>query len=686
MENNETEIKPSEDGKEVKETSLVVYEPQSNVIPVLAIEQDKTEEPPAPPEEPAPVQEYKWRPQDADREYIKSSTRSRVRNATVPANAIFKPAKPAPSIDDTGHKRVAVYARVSTKSTEQVSSIENQTKYYTEKIAKTPNWEMQDIYKDEGISGTSTKRRKDFQRMMYEAAQQNIDLILCASVSRFARDISDCIEHVRKLKTTNPSHPVGVYFETEDIYTLDPNVSERLEMHALFSGWESRNKSRRMILSYDQRICTGQYPVLDLLGYRHTEDGGLIIEPNEAITVKFIYLAFIVGYTLDQIAEILTEKQRPTLTGRTEWNSSMVKNIMTNERRWGDLDARKTICIDMKEHKVVKNKNLRDAAYIPDHHEAIVSPAIAKAALTLSSSKARLSSVPDTYVIDKGQLKGFVSISPAWKGMDNATLINLSEQVYTPEEQEELSHLSKIISGEEESKVLSMTFAGYEVPYGAYFITSKTPTLTISNKKITFNGACYNRLDNCKFVEILYHPILQIVAVRTCDERTPNSIQWIDDKGKEKRITTASAFTQAIYDRTNWVRNYKFKLKGVTRTRGNSKIILFYLDEPQILVNKNDIASDDAENNFTQYIPYKNQEEQPTTYKTSKRYAFPEKLAKSSNFGISIPLRRKRDKIIGNIDEQDIQEMGIRVENPLIGYIPTKDELWVEIEKLIASM
>ena len=129
-------------------------------------------------ENPTQTQKPQWRPQDADREYIKMSTRKRVRNATVPANAIFKPAKPAPTINDTGKKRVAVYARVSTKSTEQVSSIENQTKYYTEKIEKTPNWEMQDIYKDEGISGTSTRRRKDFQRMMADAQEKKMDLIL----------------------------------------------------------------------------------------------------------------------------------------------------------------------------------------------------------------------------------------------------------------------------------------------------------------------------------------------------------------------------------------------------------------------------------------------------------------------------------------------------------------------------
>lgn len=137
---------------------------------------------------------------------------------------------PTPTIRDDDHKRVAVYARVSTKSKEQVSSIENQTKYYTEKIARTPNWELAEIYSDEGKSGTSKKWRTNFKRMLEDAAKKKMDLIVCASVSRFARNISDLIEEVRKLRTTNPSNPVGVYFETEDLYTLDPNINERLQM------------------------------------------------------------------------------------------------------------------------------------------------------------------------------------------------------------------------------------------------------------------------------------------------------------------------------------------------------------------------------------------------------------------------------------------------------------------------
>ena len=623
-----------------------------------------------------------WRPQDADREYIKSTTRKRIRNSAPPANAIFKPAKPTPTINDDGKKRVAVYARVSTKSTEQVSSIENQTKYYSEKIAKTPNWEMSDIYKDEGISGTSTRRRKDFKRMIADAQEKKMDLILCASVSRFARDISDCIEHVRLLKTANPSHPVAVYFETEDIYTLDPNVAERLEMHAMFSAWESRNKSRRMILSYDQRICMGQYPVMDLLGYRHTYEGDLIIEPEEAKTVRFIFLAYIAGYSYKTIAEVLTTKKRPTLTGRTEWNAAMVKNIMYNERRWGDLDARKYICIDYKLRKIVKNDNLRDAAYIPNHHEGIVSPAIAKAAHLLASSGKTINCVPNTSIVASGALKGFISIVPTWKGIDDASLQLVARNVYSDEEYEELESISKIGSGEKHSNVLSVSFDGYEVPYGVYFMNQSTPSLTISYKTISFSKSAHARLGNCKHIELLYHPILKMLAIKETTSNNPFAIQWVDDKGKTKNALNAQALSASIYKRSEWKSDYNFKFRGITRVRGNSKILLFYLDEPQIIPNKKTLTLN--EDSSAQYIEYKQSEETTAIY--NKKMLVSETWTNQDYFGISIQLRRKRDWIVHSISEEDITAEKLLVDNPLIGALPSQNAINAEVSELLNVM
>ena len=637
-------------------------------------------------EKPAETVHYSpnWRPQDADREYIKMATRKRIRETKVPDNVIFKPAKPAPTIDDLGEKRVAIYARVSTKSTEQVSSIENQTKYYTNKVENTPNWELADIYKDEGISGTSTKKRKDFQRMIADAEKKKMDLILCASVSRFARDISDCIDNIRRLKTANPSHPVGVYFETENIYTLDPNADERLEMHALFSGWESKNKSRRMILSYDQRICMGQYPVSDLLGYRHTEDGDLIIQPEEAKTVRFIFLAYIAGYSYKTIAEILTKKQRPTLTGRTEWNASMVKNIMYNERRWGDLDARKTICIDFKLKKVIKNNSLRDGAYVPNHHEGIVTPAIAKAAHLLSSSGKTVNGVPNTSIIPNGTLKGFISISPAWKGIDDASLQLVARNVYSDEEYEELEELSKIGAGEEHSKIVSFSFTGYEVPYGAYFINNKTPSMTITYKSIRFNLSAHARLGDCEYVELLYHPILKMIAVKETTKDNPYALNWCNKDGSIKQSINAKAFSKSIYDRVGWKTEFNFKFRGITRVRGDTKMLIFYLDEPLLIPCKKPkgTAEDDLSPQYTS-IKEKDENASPQVH---RKMIVSESWSNQDNFGISILLSKKRDWIVHSISEEDMQTEGIFVDNPLIGALPNRTEINAELESLIAAM
>ena len=478
-----------------------------------------------------------WRPQDADREVYRYETKKRIQHYSVPPQTVFKPAKPIPTINDKSHKKVAVYARVSTKSNEQVSSIENQTKYYTEKISKTPNWELTEIYSDEGKSGTSKKWRPQFKKMLADAAKKEFDLIVCASVSRFARNISTLIEEVRKLKTTNPSNPVGVYFETEDIYTLDPNINERLQMQGLFAEWESGNKSRRMILSYDQRICTGQFPLSDLLGLRHTIEGGFVIEEEEAKTVKYIFLATLCGHTAEEVAAVLTEKKRPTLRGRTEWTATMVNAIMQNERRWGDLNVRKRVVIDYSEKTTAKNDGIREGAYVPGYHQGIVTREIAKAAHMMRASRYKFGSVPDIYVIDKGTLKGFVSISPTWTGIDNQAFQDISRQVYEEEEFADLQREANILCGKEHSNIIDMTLNDYRVPPGVMFMSRNDPQLTFSHKNLRLNGACRERLGQQEYVEFLYHPVLEVLAVRGCDATAPNAVLWDATKSASLQLS-----------------------------------------------------------------------------------------------------------------------------------------------------
>ena len=170
-----------------------------------------------------------WQSRHLESEKRKAEIRDRIHKQAEQgqktAKDYFRPAKPTPSIYDSDLKRVAVYARVSTSSEEQISSIENQTLYYTKKIAETENWNLQDIYSDEGKSGTSLRKRDAFKRMMRDAKDQKMDLIICASISRFARNFSDCMTQIAALKTMHPAHPIGVYFETENIYTLNPRFT-----------------------------------------------------------------------------------------------------------------------------------------------------------------------------------------------------------------------------------------------------------------------------------------------------------------------------------------------------------------------------------------------------------------------------------------------------------------------------
>lgn len=621
-----------------------------------------------------PIEE--WTIFDVDKERF-YSTRQRVRNATIPEGTVFYPARPKPSILDKGEKTVAVYARVSTKREEQVSSIENQTKYYTEKIAKNPNWIMQEIYADEGKTGTSMKKREEFRRMLQDAYDKKMDLILCASVSRFARNITDCMEQISNLRTANPSHPVGVYFETENIYTLDPDCNQALSIHAMLADWESDNKSRRMILSYDQRICTGQFPVADLLGYRHTTEGDLVIVEDEAVTVRFIFFARLKGCSLEEIAEMLTEKKRKTLKGRTEWNKNMVREILSNERRWGDLKARKRVVVDYKKGKTVKNNGIREAAFVPNHHEGIVTREIAKAAQMMDSNQF-LEGVPEVKVIDSGGLKGFISINPAYKGMNRESLRELSTQIYSEEEREAVFHQERILSGDEHSKIEYKEFHGYAVPSNAYFIGSDTPVMTFTGKKLRFNRKCHERLFGCSRVELLYHPMLQTIILRECGDG--EGFLWNAETGKPVLSICSNAFCSAVYEEMDWIPELSFRIRGITKEREGKRILVFYLDEPQILSNaaSKKIAEMAEERGMVflpGHIPFRNRDladEKPLLEKILLGNAYAE--------------RKKRDALMDHLTREDILAEGVHLDNPFIGRIPTKEEVDLEFEKLMMSM
>ena len=250
---------------------------------------------------------------------------------------------------DDSEKRVAVYVRVSTDSINQTSSFELQKNYYTDIVEKHKGWTLVDIYADEGISGTSLKHRDSFLKMIEDCKTGKIDLIVTKSVSRFARNLEDCIHYVRELRSM--PHPVAIYFEVENIYTLNEDTEMILAFTATLAQEESRNKSKSMNASIEMRFSRGVLLTPVLLGYDHDEDGNLVINEEEANTVRLIFFLYLYGYSCEQIAKKLTELGRKTKINNEIWSASTVSGILHNERHCGDVIARKTYTPNYLNHK-----------------------------------------------------------------------------------------------------------------------------------------------------------------------------------------------------------------------------------------------------------------------------------------------------------------------------------------------
>ena len=191
---------------------------------------------------------------------------------------------------ETTTKRVAVYARVSTDDPRQTSSYELQKNHYTDMVSRRPDWDLVEIYADEGISGTSLQHRDAFVKMIEDCKAGKIDLIVTKSVSRFARNIIDCIGYVRELKAMNP--PIGVFFETENIFTLNANSEMSLSFIATLAQEESHSKSEIMNASIEMRFKRGIFLTPALLGYDQDDDGNLVINDQEAEIVRLIFFMY----------------------------------------------------------------------------------------------------------------------------------------------------------------------------------------------------------------------------------------------------------------------------------------------------------------------------------------------------------------------------------------------------------
>ena len=329
-----------------------------------------------------------WRPQDADREVIKANIRRRVWTSNASPKAQFIPAKPLPTVQDDGRKTVAVYARVSTKSTEQVSSIENQTRYYTEKVEKTPNWEMLEIYSDDGHTGTDANR-ENFQRLLSDVMSGKINCVVVKDLSRFARNYSDAGSLIDNLFVQ-----MGVRFislaENVDSYLNPDSVSSIIvPITNVMNDQYCYQTSKKIRQVFDYKRRNGQYiGAFAPYGYvKHPKDKHqLIINPDAAEIVKLVFSLFLKGTSKRATALYLNEhgvpspsayklqKGIPVSTRGYDdpmWGARMIHSILTNPTYTGDLAQGRSRVKSYKVHEV-ESVPREEWVEVAGTHESII--------------------------------------------------------------------------------------------------------------------------------------------------------------------------------------------------------------------------------------------------------------------------------------------------------------------------
>lgn len=267
-------------------------------------------------------------------------------------------------------KRVAAYARVSSDSEEQLNSYSSQIKYYTEKIKANPDWEFVGIYADEGISGTQVKNRTEFQRMIDDALNGKIDIILAKSISRFARNTLDTLKYVRDLR----DHKVDVYFEKENIHTLELDSEMFLTLYSAFAQAESESTSQNVKMGLRAMMkrgeCVGR---ANPYGYNwDRETKTLSINEEEAEVVRMIFNWYVSGIGTRVIAKKLNEMKILSPGGK-EWSQQYVRTMISQEKYVGDLLGQKNYTVSPLTHKKMRNYGEKAKYYVRDHHIPIIS-------------------------------------------------------------------------------------------------------------------------------------------------------------------------------------------------------------------------------------------------------------------------------------------------------------------------
>lgn len=266
--------------------------------------------------------------------------------------------------------RAAAYCRVSTDSDEQATSYDAQIDHYTTYINGHPDWTLAGIYADDGISGTNTKKREEFNRMIDECMAGSIDMVITKSISRFARNTLDCLKYIRQLKEKS----IPVFFEKENINSMDSKGEVMLTIMASLAQQESQSLSQNVKLGLQYRYQQGEIQVNcnRFLGFTKDENKRLIIVPEEAEIIKRIYREYLEGASMLKIKRGLEADGILTGAGNEKWYTSNINQILRNEKYIGDALLQKTYTTDFLTKTRVKNHGVVPQYYVENSHEAII--------------------------------------------------------------------------------------------------------------------------------------------------------------------------------------------------------------------------------------------------------------------------------------------------------------------------
>lgn len=522
----------------------------------------------------------------------KEKIRKKIRTAVDFENYEYYPGeKPPDFYDDTVRRRVAVYVRVSTADIHQTTSYELQKKYYEDFVVRHPNWVLVKIYADEGISGTSMAHRDAFQQMIRDCKGGMIDLIVTKSVSRFARNVVLCIGIARDLAELEP--PVGVFFESECIFSLNDDSKMAFTFQAAMAEEESRIRSRSMESSLRMRLDNGIPLTPKLLGYRHDGNGNLVVNPDEAPTVKLAFYMYLYGYSTQQIADAFTALGRRSYLGNTKWTSGGILQILRNERHCGDVLTRKTYTPNYLTHLAKKNRGQRPQSRYLNHHEAIISRDDFNAVQQMldNAKYGNRSILPELRVIDSGKLRGFVIINPRWAGFQSREYFIAAQSVMQEDARAEDSE--RLDSTGLQSEAGDFDLRGFELTRSEFLDTHHRPRVTLGDKKICFNAECVRQIGGTGYAELLADPISKRFAVRPADAKNRNAVRIANLSGTDfyPRDIAASAFSGTLFALFGWVPRYKYQITGTRWRKGDELAYIFDAADAEALIRPGAISN-----------------------------------------------------------------------------------------------